>query len=90
MPEILEPSRVLSKLPICFIPPSSVESALHTLLNTALFCDASVLVKGFTMISLRFLHLPLLLSAFGVKTDIHILPTSSSPQIPEDFSEMSV
>lgn len=70
--------------------PQVLYSLHFTLLNTALCCDASVLVKGSTMISFRFLHLPLILSAFSVRTYTDVLPTFSSPQIPADFSEMSV
>ena len=70
--------------------PQVLQSLHFTLLNIALCCDASVLVKGSTMISFRFLHLPLILSAFSVRTYTDVLPTFSSPQIPADFSEMSV
>ena len=69
--------------------PQVLQSLHFTLLNIALCCDASVLVKGFTMISFRFLHLPLILSAFSVRAYTDVLPTFSSPQLPGDFSEMS-
>lgn len=82
------PSTYLSSPSALF--PQVLQSLHFTLLNIAHCCDASVLLKGSTMISFRFLHRPLILSAFSVRTYTDVLPTFSSPQIPADFSEMSV
>lgn len=90
-PEFLEAARERFhpySAPHLLCPPDSVESAPPSLLNTALFPDAFVLGKGFKMISLRFLHGPLISSAFNVNN------ASSLPRhphrMPDDFPEPSV